>query len=391
MKPAQAIMLFSEQFRGHHYGTNHPLSIPRVALTIDLINCHQALTTDELIPARKARTKELTRFHTIEYIQALKACETNGRVTPQTRQDFNLGNFENPYFQRMFTIPALATGASIQAAEWVIKGHMAFNPAGGMHHAIAGKARGFCYLNDAVMAILTLKESGMRVLYLDIDAHHGDGVEQAFDNDNHVLTVSLHMDTAYTYPQRGGKITDTGASGHAVNLPLPKAVNDSEYRYAFHKIWPAVLSAFNPDAVVLQAGTDMLKEDPLGKFNISNNLFLDVIETVKTSAPTHANTVPRLLILGGGGYHPIALARCWTRVWFTISGHPIPQKMPDQAGRLLKTIDQMLADRREYPRTDEQLETLYDTPINGPIRDRVKKDVNYLLNSHPLFHNIVHP
>lgn len=220
-----AVILFSDRFRGHNYGPNHPLGIPRVALTLDLISSFARLDKYQLLEAKKAKKSELAGFHTPAYLDALNQCQENRKAGAKMRGRFNLGNFENPFFEDMFDIPATAAGASIQGAEQVIKGRMAFNPAGGMHHAVPDKARGFCYLNDGALGIRRMKTHGWRVLYFDMDAHQGDGVQKAFESDPDVLTVSFHMDTAYAYPRRGGGIDDTGRGGMAVNLPLPTQVN----------------------------------------------------------------------------------------------------------------------------------------------------------------------
>ncbi|MFH2091287.1 MAG: acetoin utilization protein AcuC [Pseudomonadota bacterium] len=385
MNQSDAIIISSESFRGHHYGHNHPLSIPRVALTIDLITSYRVPAPHEYCEARKASFEELTWFHTSTYVNALQECQDSGRVSSGMRRQFNLGNFENPFFDNMFTIPALAAGGSIQGAELVLSGSMAFNPAGGMHHAVPGKARGFCYFNDAVLGIIRLRKAGWRILYFDLDAHHGDGVQQAFEDDPDVLTVSFHMDTAYAYPRRNGNLSDIGSCGTAVNLPLPKSVNDSEYRLAFQTLWPKLLKRFNPDAVVLQTGTDILYNDPLGKFNISNRLFLEVVAQVKKTAPRHPNGVPRLLVLGGGGYHPISLARCWTGVWNILADWNMPASLPDQGRFMLQNL--LWKDEEDHdPQTlFNLLDSRYDDPMDGPVRDEISLNVNCLLHTHPFF------
>jgi len=159
------------------------------------------------------------------------------------RARYNLGGFENLWFEGFFSTPSLACGASIQGAEQVLSGSMAFNPAGGIHHAMPGRARGFCFFNDVVLGVLRLRKEGLKVLYLDMDAHHGDGVEYAFRKDSLVVTVSVHMDRDYAYPFRGGSIRNIGPLANAVNLPLPRGVNDTEYRAVFSVLWPAVLGS----------------------------------------------------------------------------------------------------------------------------------------------------
>lgn len=263
----------------------------------------------------------------------------------------------------------------------MLEGLIAFNPAGGMHHARADAARGFCYLNDPVLGILRLRREGLRVLYVDIDAHHGDGVEAAFRHDPGVLTLSLHMDTAYAYPFEGGRIADVGPLANAVNMPLPRGVNDEEYRHVFERLWPAVLEAFRPAVVVLQAGTDILGPDPLGKFGVSTQTFLGVVERILADAPGYDDGTPRLLVLGGGGYHPLALARCWTGVWGLLSGRALPEAIPPAGEELLRAVDWDIDEEAEY---FERLFTQrLDALMPGEVRAEVRTRVDALLSGHP--------
>ncbi len=383
MVETNAVFIASESFRGHSYGRNHPLKIPRVPLTLDLINAYRPLGKEAYLEARPASHEELCWFHDDAYITALQECEQRGRVDGESRRRFNLGNFENPYFEKIFTIPALAAGGSIQGAEQVLAGKIAFNPAGGMHHALPHKARGFCYVNDAVLGIMRLRQAGYRVLYFDMDAHHGDGVQHGLDSDPRVLTASFHMDTAYAYPRKGGGIDDVGDTRTAVNLPLPKDLNDSEYRFAIDAIWPEILNQFEPDAIVLQTGTDILHQDPLGKFGLSNRLFIDIVAQIKDSCPLNTEGTPRLLVIGGGGYQPIALARCWTGVWNVLADWDLPNVLPGPGQKLLQHIGQQIDDETSYD------ESLYhgrlDAHREGPVRRELRRCVDLLLNSHPLF------
>lgn len=335
----KATFIGAAQYRRKSYGSNHPLAIPRVSLTYDLINSYGALTPDEYLVARKAADFELEWFHTREYVSAIKRVEALGRVTNEIRQRHALGTLENPYFDGIYTIPCTATGASIQAAEQVIAGRVAFNPAGGMHHAQPDRAQGFCYFNDPVLAVLRLRQHGWRVMYVDIDAHHGDGVELAFREDAKVLTLSLHMDTRYAYPFGGGQVVDAGGERNAyatINVPLPRGIGDAAYKEMFSAVFLAALQRFAPDAIVLQAGTDMLFADPLGKFSLSTQAFLDSVEMVYAHAPRHADGTPRLLVTGGGGYHPLLLARAWTGLWAILSGRSLPDEIPAAGARALR-------------------------------------------------------
>lgn len=379
----KATLIGAARYRRFSYGDNHPLGIPRVSLTIDLIQAYGALDEErEYLIGRKASDQELTGFHTRDYILALQRCEALGKVPHRYRERHNLGNFENPWFPGFFSTPAVATGSSIQGAEEVLAGRMAFNPAGGMHHAWPDQARGFCYLNDPVMGILRLRRAGQRVLYIDIDAHHGDGVEMAFADDPEVVTCSLHMDTSYAYPFAGGQATDTGVHGNAVNLPLPRELNDTEYRHAFHTLWPRVVAAAAPDAVVLQAGTDILRPDPLGKFTVSTQTFLEAVAAIRDASPRHPDGTPRLLALGGGGYHPLVLARCWAGVWALLSGRELPAELPEAGRELLAEVDwDMDEDEEWYPGL---FESRLDPDLAGPLRPEVEAAVEDLLRDHPL-------
>ncbi|QKT04567.1 acetoin utilization protein AcuC [Ectothiorhodospiraceae bacterium 2226] len=370
-----ATFIGAARYKNHSYGSNHPLGIPRVSLTVELIRTYGALGDEEYLIGRKATVAELEWFHTREYVAAMQRCEALGKVLDRYRKRHNIGNFENPYFPGFFTTPAIATGSSVQAAEQVLAGRTAFNPAGGMHHAMPEQARGFCYFNDPALGILRLRREGLRVLYLDIDAHHGDGVEYAFRDDPEVVTCSLHMDTEYAYPFQGGRLDDTGPHGNAVNLPLPQGLNDTEYRTVFEALWPRVLARARPDAVVLQAGTDMLLPDPLGKFSISTQLFLEVVARVLRDSP-------RLLVLGGGGYHPLTLARCWTGVWAILSGRDLPAAIPAAGEALLRAVDWDQDEDEDY--FEALFASRLDPDRGGAVRDDVRARLERLLAHHPM-------
>jgi len=380
---AGARLINSVTRRQRPYRNNHPLAIPRTALAIDLIHAYEAVNEEELLTGRTAEMRELAWFHTSDYLRALQAAEERGGVDASDRDLYQLGTVENPYFDQLFSIPARATGGSIQAAEEVIGGRIAFNPAGGMHHARAGSARGFCYFNDPVLAILKLRGAGWRVLYLDVDAHHGDGVEEAFHDDPDVLTISLHMDTAYAYPYRGGTLGDEGsaAGGHTtINVPLPQGTHDAEYRLLFETAWFQALDRFQPDAVVMQAGTDLLARDPLGKLAVSTDGFLEMARTVLQSAPRHPDGTPRLAVTGGGGYHPLLLARAWTGLWALLSGRELPAAIPPSGVRILREAG-WRADE-DSPYFAGLFVTRLDFPESRPVRAEIR-DLVSVLRRHP--------
>lgn len=379
----KAVLIGSARHRRRSYGSNHPLAIPRSSLAIDLIKAYGAITPGELRSARKASDTELEWFHTRDYVAAIKRAETLGRVKHEYRERHQLGTLENPYFDHFYSTPATATGASIQAAEEVLAGRIAFNPAGGMHHARPDRAQGFCFFNDCALGVMRLRRAGLRVLYVDIDAHHGDGVELAFGNDPDVLTLSLHMDTAYAYPNSGGRVEDHGtlASGYTtINAPLPRGTHDAEYRLVFDAVWPRALERFRPDAIVLQAGTDMIAGDPLGKLRMSTQTFLEIAGRIVESAPRHSDGTPKIMVTGGGGYHPLLLARAWTGLWGVLSGRELPEAIPAEGAQLLRAVGWDQDEDEPYYEHlfAERLDRAESLPVRAEIHSLIER-----LRQHP--------
>ena len=359
---------------------NHPLfSVPRLALTLDLIRHCGALQDGEYRLGRIAEIHELAAFHTAAYIEALAQASARGHAQHLDRERFSLGTLENPIFPGLFESAGFATGASLVGVDAVLAGETAFNPAGGMHHARPARAAGFSYFNDAVLAIFKLRAAGKRVLYVDIDAHFADGVAAAFDDAREVCVLSLHMDTAYAYPFAGGAVDDYGRAGTGINVPLPRGTHDAEYRLVFDALWPAAMRDFAPDVIVLQAGTDILAGDPLGKFRVSTDAFLDVVRIIRDSGRP-------LLVLGGGGYHPVLLARCWLGVWALLSGRALPAALPPAAQDLLVGIEWDLDDDEDphlVSRTQSRLDGATSAPVRGEIVALLER-----LRAHPLLRSL---
>jgi len=322
-----ARFISSPRFASRGYGRNHPLAIPRVSLAHRLAEACGLLAEGEYLEARCATDEELAALHDPDYVAAVRRAEDAREVAQADRERYALGVLENPWFADVFTRPATAAGGSLQAAEEALAGRRAFNPAGGMHHARSGRAQGFCYFNDPALAVLRLRAAGLRVLYVDLDAHYPDGVAELLGADPGVLLLSLHMDTGYAYPFAGGGLDDR----QAVNLPLPRGANDAEFLLAFDAVWPRALERFAPEAVVLQAGTDVIAPDPLGKLAVTTQGFLAAVARVVEGAP-------RVVVTGGGGYHPLLVARAWTGVWALLAGRLLPESMPAAGQALLREV-----------------------------------------------------
>jgi acetoin utilization protein AcuC len=229
------------------------------------------------------------------------------------------------------------------------------------------RANGFCYLNDPVLAILSLRRNGVqRIAYIDIDAHHPDGVEHAFADDGDILMISVHEEGRWP---KTGNLENMGA-GNCFNLPVPKGFNDSEMALVRDDVILAKLQAFAPDAIVLQCGADAVEEAPQSRLSLSNNAHWDVVRSILGMAP-------RLLVLGGGGYNPWSVGRLWSGVWATLNGYTIPDVLPPQAEAIFRKLTFEGNSRGRNPPA-HWFTTLRDAPRTGPIRSGVREDVAQL-------------
>jgi acetoin utilization protein AcuC len=239
--------------------------------------------------------------------------------------------------------------------------------AGGTHHGMPDRANGFCYLNDPVLAILSLRRNGVqRIAYIDIDAHHPDGVEHAFADDGDILMISVHE--AGRWPKTGS-LDDVGVS-NCVNLPVPAGFNDSEMALVRDDLILAKLQAFGPDAIILQCGADGVEEDPQSRLSLSNNAHWEVVRSIMGMAP-------RVLVLGGGGYNPWSDGRLWSGIWATLNEYEIPQVLPAKAEAVFRDLTFEGNSRGRNP-PPHCFTSLRDTPRNGLIRADVRKDVALL-------------
>jgi acetoin utilization protein AcuC len=355
------VLIGSEIYRGSTYGPKHPLAIPRVSTTLDLIRAMGWLAPEQYRDSPRATAEQLTRFHTPEYVAALMRAEAEQRVSEADRARHHIGAHGNPVYREVFSRPATGAGGTLLAAGLTRQGGVVHVPGGGTHHGMPDRASGFCYLNDAVLGLLAWLDAGLtNLFYLDLDAHHGDGVELAFHDDPRVFTLSIHE--AGRWPHTG-RIEDR-AAGHARNLPVPQDFNDSEMDWLLrHAILP-VIRHRRPQAIMLQCGADAIEEDPLSKLSLTNASHRAVVAAVMPHAP-------RLIVLGGGGYNPWSVARCWAGVWATLNGISIPPRVPPQAEAVLRALTWSRAAGRNPP--EHWFTTIADTPRPGAVRDEVRQ------------------
>jgi acetoin utilization protein AcuC len=277
-----------------------------------------------LVPPRRATDDEIMTVHTREYLEAVKRAQPNLR--------YGLGTEDVPVVAGMHDAAAMIVGATLVAAEQVMSGQVtrAFSLAGGLHHAQRNQASGFCIYNDLAVAIRWLqKQHGARVMYIDYDAHHGDGVQWIFYDDPEVLTVSYHESGAFLYPGTGfiDEIGEADGYGYSVNVPLEPHTRDASLLRAFRDVVPDVAAAFKPDVIVLQNGCDTHELDPLTHLRCSTRVSEECVRIVCDVADQHCDG--RVIATGGGGYGIYdVVPRAWTLVWSALRGLQAPDEIP---------------------------------------------------------------
>ena len=322
----KSAFVYHDTLSRHVLRVDHPLKPVRLRYTYELIESYNAFEGEAsiLVEPRPATEEEVRSIHTIEYVDAVKSFSKGERNYDPARFNFSTGG-DNPIYEGMFDAAALSTGASLLAAELVDgkQANAAFNISGGLHHAAAGHASGFCVFNDPAIAINYFVGKGLRVAYVDIDAHHGDGVQNAFYDTDRVLTISIHESGMFLFPGTGS-VQETGTgigSGYSVNVPLYPYTGDETYLWAFREVVPPLMEAFKPDVLVTQLGIDSYHSDPLTHLMLSSIGFTEAVrEFSQMGLPW--------LATGGGGYDLSAVARCWTLAYGVMAGKEWPDEIP---------------------------------------------------------------
>ncbi|MGC4937637.1 acetoin utilization protein AcuC [Kribbella sp. DT2] len=320
----EAMLVFDEGLTAYDFGHGHPMSPVRVDLTVKLARALGVLDQLKVVPAPTASDDLLRTVHTAEYVAAVQRAGENPDV-PDLRH--GLGTDDTYCFPGMHDASAHVVGASVEAARAVWEGEVlhAANIAGGLHHAMRAQASGFCVYNDPAVAIQWLLDHGARkVAYVDVDVHHGDGVQAVFYDDPRVLTVSLHESPTTLFPGTGtaGETGGPGAEGSAVNIPLPPGTGDAGWLRAFHAIVPDVVKAFQPDVLVTQHGCDSHVEDPLAHLTKTVDGQRAAYAALHDLA--HEVCEGKWIATGGGGYAIIEVVpRAWTHLLAIVAGKPV--------------------------------------------------------------------
>ena len=326
---------WDERLIQYDFGPGHPLAPVRVELTVELARAFGVLDAADVTVAapEPATTAELELVHDAGYIGVVqRASGGQAGLDAATLFQHGLGTEDDPVFPGMHDAAALVAGATLAAARavWAGSAEHGANIAGGLHHAMAARASGFCVYNDPAIAIAWLLRQGAeRVAYVDIDVHHGDGVQAAFWSDPRVLTISMHEHPATLFPGTGLP-TETGArgaEGSAVNVALPAGTRDAGWLRAFHATVPPLLRAFRPQVLVSQHGCDTHWSDPLANLEVSIDAQRAAHAAIHQLA--HETAGGRWLLTGGGGYELVQVVpRTWTHLLAEAAGSPIAPGTP---------------------------------------------------------------
>jgi acetoin utilization protein AcuC len=276
-----------------------------------------------IVPPRLPTDDELATFHTREYIDVVRRLSRGELMINATR--YNFGSGDNPVFEGMFESESLKVGAALVGTELLLQDEVevVFSFAGGLHHAGRDFASGFCVFGDGAVAIQRMLAEGWRVAYIDIDAHHGDGVQAAFYDEPRVLTISFHESGRYLFPGTGftNEFGRGEGYGFSVNLPLFPFTGDDTFSWVFDRVVPPLVDRFAPDVVVAQLGVDAHWRDPLTHLALTTHGFEAIFNRIHQLAP-------RWLAVGGGGYDRAVVPRAWTLAWAIMSGQTFPNELP---------------------------------------------------------------
>jgi len=313
----RAAFIHSEEIEQYSYPADCPFRSERAGKVRKTLYPMGLLTgpgITEVAPVVADR-RAVKKFHSARYLHALKSAAA-GRWDVEALH-MGIGTEDCPIFKAMYDYSLLAAGATLVGADLLLAGEadVVFNPSGGYHHAFPERAAGFCYINDNAIACTVLAEAGKKVLYLDVDVHHGDGVAHGFYDRSDVMTISLHENPKTLFPGTGyeDEIGEGEGKGYCVNLPLPVGTYDEAYMPAFDAIVLPLIGAFKPDVIVFELGADTLAGDPLAHLQMTNNSYVEIINRLLSFQKP-------ILMTGGGGYNVENTVRAWCLAWTVLAG-----------------------------------------------------------------------
>lgn len=351
------LLVYSPLYRTFNYGPGHPLRPSRLYLTHVLIEACGLLEGEgiRVLQPKGVDAEELLRVHSTDYIEALT--RANAGESFPSAFNYGLGFGDNPIFPGVWDWSRIVVGGTMLALEEVAEGRadVAFHSGGGFHHAHRSRAAGFCYLNDLAIAMARQVEAGRRILYVDIDAHHGDGVQEVFYRTDRVLTISIHESPVYLFPGTGyvDELGEGEGAGFCVNVPLTRGSADGVFIRAFEEVVCPLAKSYAPDLVVLQLGVDTMATDPLSHQRYTTRSLVHAVSRIREIFGA------RIMAVGGGGYELDTVARCWTLAWGLLIDRQIPETLPDS----------YLRERAKYGAGGSESLTLQD-PDPAPLADQ---------------------
>jgi acetoin utilization protein AcuC len=357
-----SIFYYSHELAQYDFGPDHPFKPERAQKAFELCRRYGVLDHQGMIlkSPPPLEDEKLLLAHSEDYLQALRRV-SRGELFKEMLS-FGIGTEDNPPLRGIFDWSRRCAGATWEGMVALLDedAQVIFNPLGGFHHALFSQASGFCYINDIVIAIKEALNRGVRVTYVDIDAHHGDGVQEAFCHEPKVQFISLHESGKHIYPYTGfmEESGDREGEGFRVNIPLPPKTDDEVYLEAFRRIVPPLIKRFTPEVIVAQLGADSMVSDPLTDLMLTNNSYIEVVRALK-------GLCGKILGTGGGGYDIYRTARCWTLAWAILNDVEPRDEFAGLVGGMMFGPEM-------------EVGSLYDRPhaVTGPEKERIRKQVD---------------
>ncbi len=324
---ARPLFFYSDDLLRYNLGDSHPMRPERLRMTYELLDSYGVFGSElEVVAPELADPDEVAATHSCAYLDVIRRLSAGEHVARPGNHGFGSG--DNPVFPGMWEASLRYTGGSADAAQAILDGaggaQVAFNISGGLHHAHYDRAAGFCVLNDCAVAIRRLRRKYARVAYVDIDVHHGDGVQELFYEDPQVLTISLHETGQTLFPGTGdpSEIGSGAGKGYSINLPFAPYTLDQEWLWAWREAALPLLKKFDPEAIVLQMGTDAHVLDPLAHVALTAQGWLEAVKDVQSLGKP-------IVAVGGGGYNLTTVPRMWTLAVATLAGISLPDEVPE--------------------------------------------------------------
>ena len=364
--PGKTGLIWDEKFLDYNFGPQHPLRPIRVKLTYELIRAKGILQQEsvEVVKPHLASREEILLFHEEDYVRLVEQYSKKGSGL------LDMG--DTPAFKGCYDATSLVVGASIVAADDVMSGRVshAFNPSGGLHHAHPERASGFCIFNDPAVVIAHLKSRYdlKRIVYLDIDAHHGDGVMYGYYDDPRVLDIDFHESGNFLFPGTGfpDEIGKGEARGLKLNIPLPPSTGDEAFLDAFEQIVPDAFEKFRPEIILVQCGADGHLDDRLAHLRLTTRVYEEVVS--QTHDLAHELCNGRLLLFGGGGYTLANVPRVWTVAFSTLAGVKSSDEIPSEWSKEFENVAKEDPPHKMYDKpTSDDEKTLKE--VRGTVNE----------------------